>query len=282
MFKTKIKEWLTWQRTLALAALGFLIAVSVFQPLSAQTVTQGYGSDDKLQRGMIIRIKKEDTTKITPLTIEDIDQMHGVVVDSTDAALTVSSEGQRYFVATTGHYDVMVNTQNGSIAAGDYITISAISGIGMKSGTREPIIIGRALAAFDGKTNSIGNAEVKDSTGKKITVTIGRVQADINVARNPLLKATEPNVPEFLRRAASSLAGKAVPAIRIYLGLAIFAMSTVVAGSLLYSGVRSAIISIGRNPLSKKSIIRGMIQVIITALIIFILGIFGVYLLLKL
>jgi hypothetical protein len=49
----------------------------------------------------------------------------------------------------------------------------------------------------------------------------------------------------------------------------------------MYGGIRNGLISIGRNPLSKKSIVRGMIQVILTALTIFLLGIFGVYLLLR-
>jgi hypothetical protein len=46
--------------------------------------------------------------------------------------------------------------------------------------------------------------------------------------------------------------------------------------------VRSSMIALGRNPLSRKSILRGMFQVIITSIIIFICGLFGVYLLLKL
>lgn len=282
MQKTKIRHLITLPRLLAFLGLGFLVTLSIIRPLHAQTVTQAYASDDPVQRGMIVRIKKEDTTKVTPLTSDTIDQMHGVVVDSNDAPVTLSTAGQQFFVATIGHFDVLVSTQNGPIAAGDYITISAVSGIGMKAGAKEALIVGRALAGFDGKSGVIGTSETTDSSSVKHTVSIGRVQADINVTRNPLLKATEPNVPDFLRKATEAIAGKPVPVVRIYLGLLIFAISTMVAASLLYSGVRSAIISIGRNPLSKKSIIRGMIQVVITGLIIFILGIFGVYLLLKL
>ena len=66
------------------------------------------------------------------------------------------------------------------------------------------------------------------------------------------------------------------------LSLLIFLASVVIAGSMLYAGVHSSMISIGRNPLSKQSIVRSMIQVIVTSFIVFIIGIFGVYLLLKL
>lgn len=277
MLKTKI----TMSKMMSVIGLGFLIGLGVMAPIGAQTVTQGYGADEPLQRGMIVKLKKEDTTKVAALTIETIEEMHGVVVDSQDAPVTLSQEGQRFFVAKTGKFDVLVDTQNGPIQSGDFITISALTGIGMKASNKEPFIIGRALSSFDGSINAIGTSSIKDASGASRPVSIGRVSADISIARNPLLKAHEPSVPEFLRRASEALAGKQVPAVRIYIGLVIFAVSTVIAGSLLYSGVRSAIISIGRNPLSKKSILKGMFQVILTGLTIFLLGIFGVYLLLK-
>ena len=75
---------------------------------------------------------------------------------------------------------------------------------------------------------------------------------------------------------------KKVSAARIYLGLAVLALTTVITGNLVYSGVRSGMISVGRNPLSKKSIIKSLIQTVIAGLIIFIVGVLAVYLLLKL
>lgn len=282
MKKTKIKHFFTFPKLAAFVGLSFLVVLSFIAPLGAQTVTQGYSSDEPLQRGMIIKLKKEDTTKIAPLTLDTIEDMSGVVVDSQDAPVTLSQEGQRFFVAKTGKFEVLVSTQNGPIQSGDYVTISAVTGIGMKAGTKESFVVGRALASFDGNSSAIGSSTITDSTGAQRPVSIGRVLTDINVAKNPLLKSTEPSVPEFLKKASEAVAGKPVAAIRIYLGLVIFTIATIIAGSLLYSGVRSALISIGRNPLSKKSILKGMFQVILTGLTIFILGIFGVYLLLKL
>jgi hypothetical protein len=51
---------------------------------------------------------------------------------------------------------------------------------------------------------------------------------------------------------------------------------------MLYSGIRSGMIAVGRNPLSKKSIMRSLIETVIAGLIVFAVGIFAVYLLLKL
>lgn len=279
--KTKIKQPIAFQRLLALAALLFLVFLTIFSPLSAQTVTQGYGSDEPLQKGMIIRLKANDSTKVEALDQENMDKAHGVVVDPNDAPVTLSSDGQKVFVANIGRYEVLVSDQNGPLVTGDFITISAVKGIGMKAGDEEPIVIGKATADFDGKTNVIGSTDIKVGAETR-KVNIARIQVDLGISRNPLLKAKEPNMPEFLKKATESIAGKDVSPAKAYTSVVVFILSSIISASLMYSGIRSGIISIGRNPLSKKSIIRGMLQVIITGLIIFITGIFGVYLLLKL
>ncbi len=281
MLKTKIKKLCTVQRVLAVGILSLLVLASSHYPLLAQAVTQGYGSDQTLQRGMLVRLKSSDTTKVEAVKESNSSKMYGVVVDSNDAPVTLSADGKKVFVATAGHFDVLVSTQNGEVKAGDYIAVSAIDGIGMKGTDKEPEVIGRALAGFDGKSGAISSAQVKDSDGGTHTVNIGRVQADITVSRNPNLKATQANLPELLRKASEAIAGKPVNAVRVYIALFVFLSTTILAGILMYGGVRSAIISIGRNPLGKKAIIRGMFQVVITGMIVFITGVFGVYLLLK-
>jgi hypothetical protein len=282
MVNTKIRRFLTVPRILALTALLLLVGLSVKHPLSAQTVTQGYGYDQLLQRGEIVQLKKSDPSKVEPVSQSSVDQMYGVVVGANDAPVTLSLDGTKVYVATNGHFDVLVSSQNGPVGTGDYITVSAISGVGMKSDTTEPVIVGRALASFDGKSGVISNTQIKDSSGASRDVAIGRIQVDINVARNPLLKASEPNLPSVLKKASEAIAGKPVNPAKVYISVVIFVITTITSGVLLYGGVRSAIISIGRNPLSKKSIIKGMIQVVIVGITIFLCGVFGVYLLLKL
>ncbi len=282
MIKTKIKKYCTFQRLSAIMILSLLCVISTRYPILAQAVTQGYGSDQTMQRGMLVQLKKGDTTKVETVKQENSAQMYGTVVAANDAPVTLSSDGKKVFVATAGHYEVLVSTQNGEVKAGDYVTVSAIDGIGMKAGEKDAIVVGRALSGFDGKSGSIGNTNVKDSAGGTKSVAIGRVQADISIAKSPIYKSDAPNLPEFLRKASEAIAGKPVNPVRVYIALFVFIVSTFIAGTLMYGGVRSAIISIGRNPLGKKAIMRGMIQIIITGLTVFISGIFGVYLLLKL
>jgi hypothetical protein len=72
-----------------------------------------------------------------------------------------------------------------------------------------------------------------------------------------------------------------VPAIRIYGALAVFLFAAIIAVLVLWSGVRGSLIALGRNPLSRKAIFSGMYKVVITGIGIFILGLAGVYLLLR-
>lgn len=282
MLKTKIANILSLRRIVAAAALFILIIASGSHPLAAQTVTQGYNSDQPLQRGMMVKLKKDDPGKIEPVTTDNMDQMHGIVVDANDAPVTVSAEGHKTFVATSGHFDVLVTNQNGPITIGDYISVSSLPGIGMKADDKQGIVIGKALAVFDGNNNTIGKLDLKESDGSTRGVSIGRVLVDISIAGNPNVRPTDTNLPGFLKKAVEAIADKPVSAARVYLTLGIFLATSIIAGTILYAGVRSSFIAVGRNPLSKKTIMRSLVQVILTSLIIFTSGIFGVYLLLKL
>lgn len=281
MFFSKIKPLLSKQRVLALFGLTLLIVCCRITSASAQTVTQGYGADSVLQRGMIVRLDKNDTTKVVLAKADEAEYIHGVVVNANDAPVTLSSDGQKVFVASVGRYDVLVSNQSGPIKNGDYITISSLDGIGMKAGQTQSTIVGKALADFDGSSGVISNTAAKTDNGKTQNVAIGRIAVDIGVGHNPLQKS-ESNVPEVLRKATTSIANKPVSAARAYLSIVVFIATAAIAASILYAGIRSSIVAIGRNPLSRRSISKGLIQVILTSVIIFISGLFGVYLLLKL
>lgn len=269
--------------------LSFIQAISfaalLFYPftVNAQNVTQGYNTDEKLQRGMIVAIDEADTTKVKAVNIDNSDKVHGVVVSESDSVAVISEEGQLALVATTGKFEVLVSDQNGPIKAGDYVAVSSISGIGMKGDDKQPIIVGTALSEFSpGNVGFVlSKVTIKDSGGADKEINIGRISIDINIGTNPNLKV-EASLPYFLKRASEAVAGKPVTAMRVYIGLAILIITGGISGSVIYSAIRSSIISIGRNPLSKKSILRGMLQIVMIGIMIFISGIVGVYLILRL
>lgn len=279
MLLTKIKQFITIKKLIAIALLFGMIAFN-FSLTDAQSITQGYKAESTLQRGMIVGTKEDDATIVEPVDVDQLSRMMGVVVDANDSPITISGEEEKVFVSTIGQYDVLVSDQNGEISSGDYITASSVAGIGMLASFNESEILGRAIDGFDGKNSVVSSGTISDNIGGGKKVNIGRIKVDIAVSKNPVAKSAAVT-PEWLGRLGQAIAGKSLSPARIYLGAGLFLVGAAISALILYSGIRSSIVSIGRNPLSKKSILRGMLQVIFTSLIVFIISVFGVYLLLK-
>ena len=281
--RPKITQWLSIKRMLALSVLCAMVVVrlsgiSFAAESITNSVTQSYEADEPLQRGIIVVIDDSNANKVRPAKLEEIEKVHGVVVNNNDAPVTLSVEGQQVFVATTGRYQILVSNENGSINVGDYVTLSSLQGVGMKGDElRNKIVFGKALESFTDTSDVIANTKLGERE-----VALGRVMVDITVSKNPLLKSAEPTVPSFLKKAVEAVIGKPVDAWRAYVALAIMVLTVFVAGTLIYGGVRSGMISIGRNPLSKKVIMRGIFQAVLFGLIVLMAGIFGVYLILRL
>jgi len=250
---------------------------------SAQSVTQGYKSDTLLQNGMIVGLDPKDVTKVEPINSAQYNLLHGVVVNPSSSIILVGNNSTNVYVSTSGRVSVMVNDQNGNINPGDYVALSSVSGIGDKAIVTDPLVLGKSVSAFNATDSAqqIGTVTVKDSTGKTSSLHIGYVTIDIAIGKNPLI-VTDNSLPSVLSRASNLVAGKIVSPVRVYVSILILAITAFVSGSLIYGGVRSSMISIGRNPLSKKVITRSLTQVVIVSLLVFMSGVFGVYLLLKL
>lgn len=277
MIKTNIKNRLL-SKAIALLGLLSLIVASVAGPLSAQTLNRGYKSDTPLQKGLLVREKEGDSSKVEAVNQSSIDKLKGVVVERNDSPVTIATEEQTVFVASTGRYEALVSDENGAVKAGDYLSISSLSGVAMKAKADQSKVLGRAVAGFDG-SNSIGKTTGQNNK----SINLGRVQTDIAIADNPLKKEFQQNpIPKFLRNVTSSVAGEPVSSARMWMAATVFLISSFLTGMMLYGAARSSLLAIGRNPLSKTSILRGLIQVVLFAIIVFISGMFGVYLLLKL
>jgi hypothetical protein len=206
-------------------------------------------------------------------------------VDRNTLPVTISDSSieNQTFVAVSGTYPLLVSTQGGVIQAGDYVTLSAINGVAMKAGTDESTVFGRANESFDGKGTTLGTTELRDVNGTSSqTVNLGSVSVTIDIRSNPNTESTEANLPDPLKRLGTAIAEKEVSPLRMYLSLGITAVSIIAAIAILYSGVRNSVVAIGRNPMGKKSIFRALLEIILTSLLILIVGLFAVYLLLRL
>lgn len=248
-------------------------------------VAQTYNADPSVQIGMVVKLKEKGGDIVTPVNSDKAEDILGVVIPADNAKIVLTQETSKQkqvLVSNAGPMSVLVSNQNGSVKTGDYLSISAVAGVAMKADDQQEFVLGRATSDFKGTSGVIGSVKLKDTSGKESSVSIGRTTVDLRIASNPMHQKSASFVPAFAEKMAEGIADKPVSVARIYLGMAILVVAAGVTSIVMYSGIRSGMIAVGRNPLSKKSIIRSLIQTVIAGLIIFLAGIFAVYLLLKL
>ena len=271
----------------------FTAMVAFFVPYTSMAIgsvgggasIQGYSTAEPLDNGTIVELDQADNSRVVISTQDNVENMFGVTVDRNLLPVTLSSSDleNEVFVASSGTYDVLVSSQGGAIAEGDYVTISSINGIAMRAGYEKTTVFGRANEPFDGETDTLGVIDLLDVNGDKTgQVSIGMVSVTIDIRSNPNEKTTKADVPEWLERIGQAIAEKEVSPIRIYLSVGITVATVIAAIVIVYSGVRNGVVSIGRNPMSKKSIFRALLEIILTSFLILIIGLFAVYLLLRL
>ena len=227
----------------------------------ADSFARGFTPQGSLKAGEIVALaQKVNTVRAAPAAQPSL--IYGVVVNPKSAPVTLGGGSGQVVVATNGTYPVLVNTFNGPIRIGDFVSLSNSDGVGSKATGNDSTIVGQALDNF----NNSG---------------VGQVKVSLDITRNPLFKNSL-SIPAPLQKIGNSIAGREASPFKIYAALTVFILATAVAIILLVVGVRSALVSIGRNPLSRPLILRGLFQVVTAGVLIFLGGLVAVYLLIRL
>lgn len=291
--KRKMLKAKQWQTLFKIAFLTLIVSASLSLPALADsnsststgdgrsTVTQAYSTTGQLQNGMIVGLSPK-TNQVFALTSDSSKQMQGVVVSANSSPFTISnnSESDQVFVASLGRYTVLVSNQNGAIVPGDFIAISSLAGIGMKATGNQTMIVGRAVTGFDGKNGLISN----DNLSNGGSVGIGQITVDLGIAHNPLLSLQNSDSSEAMKlfqSIAIGVTGRQASIVKLYVSLAVFTVTAIVVGVVLYSGIRGDMLAVGRNPLAKSSIRRGLLEVVVIAVMVFAIGLGAIYLILR-
>jgi len=202
---------------------------------------------------------------IAPTTTDNAERLLGIAV-RTDHTLVAIDPGKDVVqVATTGNAEVLVSTVNGAIHQGDKVAASAFSGIGMKSTKTGSHVVGLALADFNADDSRNTTLTVKNKQGVDKRITVGYIPVSIAVGTDTA--GVDEAGATGVQRYVQSLTGHSVSMTRILIGLVIAVITLVALMVLLYAAISGSLISIGRNPLAKTSILRGLIFVLIFALI---------------
>lgn len=251
------------------SVFGVAALLCMLLPLAASAetaISRGFTTEGKLPLGSVVSLKPNSTDEVVAASANNVDGLLGVTITEDSSLLSVtSSQKNQVQVATSGTAQVLVSDINGAVARGDHITASPISGVGMKA-TGNVRIVGVA----QGDVGGTSKQKYKDKDGKEHEVTLGQVPLLINVA----YYFKEPDktlIPQAIQNLANALAGKVVSPLPIVICAGIFLIMIIIVASIIYSMIKSSIISVGRNPMSQAAVYRGVIQ--LSALVIVILGV---------
>jgi len=234
------------------------------------SLSQGFATSSPIATGSLVSLDPKSSGSVVVADLNNVGRLFGVVVPASSASISLSGTGDgQVQVVTTGSAQVLVTTAGGNIHVGDYISVSQISGVGQKVGSSSTRVVGTAGADFDGTGDGVTKRTIDDGAGKKTEVSIGQIPVVIAVSSYTATDGKQSYViPNWLQNLSNTLAGKAVSPIRIIVAGLILIVAVISISVLLYSAVRNAIISIGRNPLSKVGVLQGMLTVGLVAVII--------------
>ena len=230
------------------------------------TISQGYSTESDIPVGSIVGLVKDSSDTVEVMSIQTNDRTIGVVINTGSSSLTLDNGSKSQVqVTTSGVVPVLVSDCNGEIAVGDPITASPLRGVGMVATTNTKIV-GIAQGTMTGTTKQKVDGNVCASQ----EVTLGQLPVLVSVS-NHYRTPEKTVIPAALQNIANSVAGKPVSTLPIILSGAVFLITVIIVSSIIYSMIRSSIISVGRNPLSQSAVYRDVIQ--LSALVIGILGV---------
>ncbi len=262
--------------SIAFGCLG--LAVAAVSPAAAYELVEGYynpSSNSQIIAGMYVS-KVDDTGLVTPTKPANADKALGVASQEESGVLTLSKADSNVFVATSGTLPVFISDIAGPVNDGDYLSASEVPGVLKKATDADDYILGVARGKLD--TSDTAKARVLELTktnGSKTNISLGLVTIDIKRFANPGRAAKN-----IFQRIGEGLVRKPVAMIQIVLAGVFLIIAILSILVIMTTATRSSITSIGRNPLARSMIMKGLYQIIALSSLILIVGIAGTYLIL--
>jgi hypothetical protein len=247
---------------------------------AASTMSQGFLSAKPVKNGELVSTNNNPGV-IQQATTTNAENLVGVVAQGDESLLTVTTTANEIQVATTGIADALVSTVNGEVKVGDRITATPIEGVGGKAVTSGRVV-GVAQASVDAKTPGASKTKVKSKGGQQKDIYVAKIPILVSLSYFSIGEAEKSLVPSFLQKLANTVASKQVSQLPIAISGIILLVTLMAASVITFTATRSAIISIGRNPLSRGSVVGGLIQVMFLVIGIIVAGMGSIFLVLRL
>lgn len=257
--------------------MGLFSTRAVMAQGDSAAISQGFEATDSIESGALVSIKAGSQNGVELANTSRAPELLGVAGE--EALIELTGDTPQVQVVTSGTIPALVSNINGEVKNGDKVTASPISGVGMRTDGGIQVV-GTAQADFS--TIETSEQQIRDKDGKTQFVRVGLLPVQVNVTYVAIPEEENPNyLPTFLVEIAKSVAGRDVSPVRVLVSAFVMVLGFFSMGVLLYSSVRSSIISIGRNPLSERAVRKSLFQVGATALGILMLTLIAIYLILR-
>lgn len=237
-----------------------LLASNIALPVLAMAaigdnISRSYSADSQLEPGSIVASTESDAMDVELTTLANQSRLTGVVVAQDTSIVAVDPDNTMVQVASSGEVEVLVTDVNGGIKSGDKIAISPFAGVGMKA-LANGQVVGRAVADFDADDRDVVERTARNKDGDSQTVKVGYVAVSLALGYDGSIsnEAEVSGLQSFVR----SLTGRTISTPRIIVSIIIVLLTIIVIGVLVYAAIYGSIISIGRNPLARDSILKAL------------------------
>lgn len=195
---------------------------------------------------------------------------------------SVMSKGQgKIDIANTGTVTLFVSDADGPIVLGSRIGLSAIAGVGTLYQIGRPLVGIAMKGGSDIAAKDWTSAQAQTDDGSRRTVQIAQFPVQL-IQDTGSSKAIDVGLMGIIQQAANNLVGHTVSLWQVIASLIIGLGSLILAFGMLVSSGRESFLSLGRNPMASRVILRGMWQLVAVSITVMLLGLVMAYLILRL
>jgi len=242
-----------------LAITALLPAVwSIPVAATSANISHPYKSTVSLQPGTLVSLDSQRSGYILPANTGNGVRLIGVVVSSQDSLVAVDANSGMAQVAIRGTANTLVSNVGGDIKAGDRISVSPFSGVGMKA-TGGYMAIGTAQTSFNAHSPGVISQDVTDKSGHHQSITVGYIRLNIAISSTNGGPAKELS---GFQKIGHNLTGRTISTFRIVTSLIVTLLTIVIVITLLYASVFGSVSSISRNPMAKRAVLGSLVSVL--------------------
>lgn len=222
----------------------------------ASSINRDYSSDVEFTVGQAVSYDQSNSDKIVPANLENSEYFAGIIQNTQDASIALTTQFSETSVAVDGRVYALVSDINGIVENGDLLSLSAFDGV-LKKHSKESndLVVGIALQGFEGQPSSLFS-DVSFSDGSTKDIQVGYINVQLSDVRVGAAISGDSSSGFF-----SSIVGKNISNTRTFVAAGVFLLSVSAAALYTFSTIRGSFISLGRNPLASDSILTGVVQV---------------------